>query len=117
MDKKMVMHNGVEMAEGWPQRIEEAQREDAYLIGGQKCSRVRYGEEARDWGADKQPCHDCGVSKGQFHVPGCDVERCPRCGGQAISCECPYNEERVQGENGVRTGPPTFQGFNGSDNS
>lgn len=35
-----------------------------------------------------QRCHDCNVAYGQTHHPGCDMERCPRCGGQLIACGC-----------------------------
>ncbi len=38
-------------------------------------------------------CHDCNVKAGQFHHPGCDMERCPKCGGQLISCGCLSKEE------------------------
>lgn len=37
-------------------------------------------------------CHDCGCREGEFHVLGCDMERCPFCGGQLISCECIYEK-------------------------
>jgi hypothetical protein len=33
-------------------------------------------------------CHDCGAKEGHLHHPGCDMERCPKCGFQAISCDC-----------------------------
>jgi len=43
-------------------------------------------------------CHDCGVEPGRYHHWDCDMEKCPKCGGQLISCTCKVNYVRaVQG--------------------
>jgi hypothetical protein len=73
--------------------VEASQAVEAYDIQGTQYRRIPYGSEAENWGADNGPCHDCGVTKGLYHVVGCDVERCPRCGGQAIYCECDDQDE------------------------
>jgi len=64
------------------------------IPGSGPLPRVCYGDEPGDWGAgDGRPCSDCATPPGHFHHPGCDIERCPKCGGQAISCGCQTQEE------------------------
>ncbi len=88
MSDDKIIFNGVSMTRDWPQRIKEAQEIVSVRIEENIYPRVKFGEEKRDWGAERVACRDCGVVKGQFHVPNCDVEQCPKCGGQLISCDC-----------------------------
>ena len=52
---------------------------------------IAFGSErVRGWKAES--CGDCGVRPGGFHHRGCDMEECPRCRGQLISCGCDVSE-------------------------
>ncbi len=61
---------------------------------GKVVDRILYGREHPSWG-DIPNCGDCGTPKGSLHHPGCDVEQC-RCGNQAITCACRYDEDPSQ---------------------
>ncbi|MFH0755906.1 MAG: hypothetical protein V2B15_01295 [Bacteroidota bacterium] len=80
----------------------ESQKQKTVTSKGKRYRRVRYGDEIfldedgnpycddngvpYDWNkiTSERPCNDCGVLKGEYHVEGCDIEICPKCGGQLI---------------------------------
>lgn len=41
-------------------------------------------------GKPDKKCHDCGINNDgkSMHHFGCDMEECPACGGQLLSCDC-----------------------------
>lgn len=59
------------------------------LIHGIIYEPIKVGDKG-DW-YENNPnatCGDCGEPFGKQHLPQCDIERCPACGGQLLSCDC-----------------------------
>lgn len=54
-------------------------------------------------------CPDCNVEPGQLHVPGCDIERCPRCHCQAIGCDCIYVVNGINPDTMDETHPDIYK--------
>ncbi|HUV70624.1 MAG TPA: hypothetical protein VMW15_13230 [Terracidiphilus sp.] len=91
----------------WIDDYRRAQREKTAMLSGKKYRRIRYGKEPMPPDAPDdfkavcaelrtRPCHDCGVVQGELHLDGCDVECCPRCGGQYMCCHCRIEQDELE---------------------
>ena len=52
---------------------------------------------------ERGTCGSCRVREGEFHRPGCDMEWCPFCGGQLMSCGCCYEQLGIDNSPGTWT--------------
>jgi len=59
---------------------------------GRDIPMIAFGSE-RGRAGKGQRCGDCGVARGGFHHPGCDLQRCGACGGQMLCCGCRFDED------------------------
>jgi hypothetical protein len=88
--RKFVTYQGAEIVKEFPSEILDSQFIISYRIDGKDYTRIRW--RARSPDPEYRNCHDCGVIPGQLHTPDCDMEECPKCGGQWITCECVAEE-------------------------
>ncbi len=65
--------------------------------GEKAINMIAYGDERAAMRSSS--CGDCGVRRGGFHHPGCDLQRCPACSGQMLSCGCRFDEDGPAIEN------------------
>lgn len=82
---ELVDFRGEKVADFWPEKLARSQVITHYQA---HIARIPYGREPGFPPEVNQPCHDCFAAIGEYHVPGCDAERCPVCGGQAMGCPC-----------------------------
>jgi hypothetical protein len=64
---------------------------DPIKIGDRLFDPIRWSAERESQGRGRRvdlPCRDCGCPPGGVHHPGCCVECCPACLGQALGCPC-----------------------------
>lgn len=74
-------HCGESMAHGC--------RKHWYVIGGRKYEAIPMGDPREHLPENVEVCHDCNARRGEYHHPGCDMERCPKCGLQLIGFHAP----------------------------
>jgi len=60
-------------------------------VDGEPVGMLAWSARGRRW-RDRR-CPDCGVAPEGFHHLGCDMQRCPLCAGQMISCDCRFDED------------------------
>lgn len=65
---------------------------EAFHRDGRRLECRPFGQE-QGWPTTAARCGDCGVERGGWHHPGCDIQRCPSCGGQLLSCGCRFDED------------------------
>ncbi len=70
-------------------------------VAGQVYDRVRFGQESGNRWEEFDFCPECGVSHGSLHHPGCDLEECPRCRTQYLSCSCGEADDGPSGHEAI----------------
>lgn len=86
--------------ESYKAEIDKYSKLDCFITSdGEQVKRIAFGEEnyfflhnGNDNGMstlyDYEYCDDCGAAQNEYHLELCDLEVCPICHGQKLSCNC-----------------------------
>jgi len=90
------MHN--ESIENYKAEIAKYSKVDSFVTSsGKLIKRIAFGEENHSFHQNENEeymlydfefCDDCGAKQGEYHLPDCDLEVCPICYGQKLTCGC-----------------------------
>ena len=87
--RKNIEYQGDKMSVHNPIDIIKAQKQNGIISNGTVYERIPFGKEIRmPWGSIGKNCGDCCVLLGQYHTEGCDIEECPICHKQFLTCNC-----------------------------
>ena len=82
---------------------------DLIPISGRLFAPIRWGaeRESRRWVVES-PCRDCNTPVGGVHHPGCCLESCPACRGQALGCPASSRSTTAFGDAGIGVAATAF---------
>lgn len=90
----------------YQEKVKSERKQENFTIDGMSYPRIPWGAEKRFGEVETKPdelCHDCLAEPGMLHIFNCDMEECPKCGNQALSCPCEiaeYTEKSALQEDG-----------------
>ncbi|MBR1403067.1 MAG: hypothetical protein IJ558_02705 [Treponema sp.] len=91
--EKNIEYQGSLMCVQNPVDIITAQKKNGIIYKGTVYERIPFGRETKtNWASITKYCGDCCVLIGQYHTEGCDIEECPICHKQFLTCDCQIDE-------------------------
>lgn len=100
--ENLVIFRGFEIYKSELERLKkeiEFNQKNCFVVdnNGNRFQRIKYYSNMLDDNRLYRYCGDCCAVDGEYHLFGCDIERCPQCGNQLLSCDCQMKLE-VEGK-------------------
>jgi hypothetical protein len=95
--REFVTYHGKQVLRTTPAEIVAAQDRKTIELHAKTFDRIPYGGEIL-WPGRPPYCGDCSAGVGQLHTDSCDVEECPRCFHQLITCGCTWGDGRAESQ-------------------